>query len=57
MESVSFIQPGALHGLAMKVIPGFIAYASRSRGRIYARSWAMLKSDRSRSVFPAGWSS
>ena len=42
-ESLVFIQAGGLHGVAIMVSLGLIFSASRSRGRIFASSWAMEK--------------
>jgi hypothetical protein len=56
-ESLVFIHAGGLHGVAMIFRFGFSARAWRSSGRISARSWAIEKWRRPKSVCPAGTSS
>jgi len=38
-----FIHPGGLHGEAKKNRSGFALSAARNVGKMYSRSWSMLK--------------
>jgi hypothetical protein len=57
IESLVFIHPGGLHGVAITVRFGLSCRAWRSSGMIYARSWSMEKCARVGSVLPGGMSS